>query len=112
MVQDIVGNIEVHGDLLEVFIGQLDGASQHVVFGIEQVIPLAPRQRLDAAGEHITHGRIADLRAEAHIDLVLDLGRIANKGVVADERPEAVRKDRIVGFRLHRLENPVARVRA
>ena len=96
VIQHVVGDIEFLNDLHEIVRRDLDRIGHHVVVGIEQMIPFAAGQGFDAAGEDITHRRIAYLRTETDKDPVLDLIRIAYKGVVTDQRAETVRKDNIV----------------
>lgn len=77
VVEEIVGNIEGRGDLPEGVSGQFDGRRQDI-------------PRLDAAGKDLAHGRVADLRTEAHKNFVSDRAGIAHERVVADERTQAV----------------------
>ena len=51
-------------DLLEIVGGNLERIGQHVVGGIEQMVPFAGREALNAARKDIAHRGIADLRAE------------------------------------------------
>ena len=85
VVQNVVGIVEFRNDLLKIVRRKFEAPGQNAVIRIEEVIPLATRERLDAAGEDVPHCRIADLRTEADEDLALDRVFIAYKRVVADQ---------------------------
>jgi len=111
VIQEVVRDVELGGDLLKIRSRDPQRARQHVIIGIEQVIPLPRGQRRDASGEHIADRRIADLRAQTDEHRVAECVGIARKGVVADERAEAVRAHHVVTILAQLREDDFARAR-
>ena len=112
VVERVVRDVEAGANFLEIACVQADPGGHHVVVRVVQVKPLlGGAQTFQPTGKGVAHARIADLRAERNEGLALQRRRVAQEGVIADQRAEAVPAHHIVSTRLHFLQHRVARRR-
>ena len=93
VVQDVVGLVEGRLDLGEVLRMDAQLGSEDVILAVEEVIPHARVEGLDAAGEAVADERVADLRAEGEEGGIRDAAGVPLEGVIAEERAQAVGAD-------------------